>query len=352
MAKNLWTAYLIWLLVPLLGWLASATEVFELGACSRFSVATLLTLSGGFVLIANSLRSGNRNSYSNWDRWLTTAMTIVATASIAFLTLSSCTSPIPPDSYSYIVRVYDATTNTPFQEVVASVKVFVGGEKFEGNSGSDGIATVLIPNQYRNRQAQLEVTANGYQAHRDQAHSLNSDTHDVFLLRLEGTPTVPSTITSNQIEDTPPVMLEPNTIGPTPLPTSTTTPTLIVRVPPTPIIQPSPGVSTPLVQLSNTFPPPSPQDSENNGSTPTKSVEPAVPTPVPTSTLMPPEDVTPPTMAPLALNPLPTSPTSVTISPPPTLIAPELATPPLMPPESVTPTLISPESATPPLIQP
>jgi WD40 repeat protein/LysM repeat protein len=125
----LWMAYLAWLAVSALGFVASLAEVFDLELCPRFTLFAALALLGGLALLVWSLLPETRYSYTSRDRVILLILTLLATGALVGMRIDRCatrtlpvagaTEQAPADTATPTVPAVTATraaTVTPHSE--------------------------------------------------------------------------------------------------------------------------------------------------------------------------------------------------------------------------------------------
>jgi hypothetical protein len=156
----LWLAYLAWLVISALGFVASLVDVFGLTPCPRYQIFTLLAFLGGVAILGFSFVSRYKSHYKNWDRWLTFVLLVVATGSLALLAYQSCTTK--PFSAEYQVRVEVKGTAEVIQNAKVTLEMGSGRAPKNEFTDTNGIARIPFDASLASKPARLIVEAVGY----------------------------------------------------------------------------------------------------------------------------------------------------------------------------------------------
>lgn len=157
-ARRLWMLYGTWLLACFLI-LEPIAGYFEIPTLARRILLVALVLVVGIVVLIISRRPNYRTQFTQRDRWITLALTIIATVVCSIYTAQAWGTL--PTTCAHVVNVVSAANNIPIQGAQVRVEL-VGSPPVYSQTSSDGSACLTIPSVALNQNARVIVEANGY----------------------------------------------------------------------------------------------------------------------------------------------------------------------------------------------
>ena len=156
-------------LFPILGFVATLTDLFDLSLCIRLGLLALLSFVVGLVILVRSADRKHYDKYKTWDRMLTFALVLISTCIwIFFMVISGClfvcvdcppptptpkSTPIPTSTNTAIPTNTPVTTpELPPSCTARIISLFDGNQKLV-NKQFD-----VLPNQNKELRIIVETT--------------------------------------------------------------------------------------------------------------------------------------------------------------------------------------------------